>query len=103
MQTYTIPTASGTMVTHIPPIDQSSTERWAESLIERAEAVIQHGFGLCHDGTPYDAENFLDDMAGDMPWTSGPFRALQKACHAHPRYRQTVNAWAAKYEGKWGV
>lgn len=102
---YIVPTGVPpyTMETHIPPIDRSTPETWADGLIMQAHAVIEHGFGKTANAANYTCDDFLADMAGDVPWIDRIYRKVYKAALAHPDYAPTQAAFASKYGKDWGL
>ena len=88
----------GVVRSRITPADNSTMERWAASLIEAAQDVIDHGFGLCCDGTEYDLNNFLADThGGDVPWDTQRMKQLYTELMKHPKFVSTMKAFEAKY------
>ena len=91
-------TASGTMRTRLCPVDITTTESWAKSLIQKAADATEHGFGLCHDDSAYDLDNFLaDTLVGDVPWDNEKLKAVHMAMQAEPNFVQVMTAFKAKY------
>lgn len=85
--------------THLTPTDSTTIETWAESLIQAGQDAIDHGFGLCHDGTPYDLLNFLcDTHGGNVPWDPVRFNQLYETMQAHPKFHQVMNDFYTKYD-----
>lgn len=98
---YTVPagpTAGGTMKTKLCPIDSTTTETWAQSLIQKGQDAMDHGFGLCWDGTPYDLDNFLaDTLVGNVPWDDEGFKELYNVMHAQPNFARVMTEFKAKF------
>lgn len=82
----------------IPEINATTSTTWAEGLIRKGQHVVEHGFGLCHDGSEYDLENFLaDTLCGDLPWNQPKLLKVLAALYAHPEFLPMTRAFRAKF------
>lgn len=88
----------GIVRSHITPIDRTNMVTWADTLIEATQDVIDHGFGLCCDDTPYDLKNFsADTHGGNVPWDTPRMKQLYDELVKHPKFESTMLAFEAKY------
>jgi hypothetical protein len=96
---YNVSTGISTIMrTHRVPIDSSTPEIWADTLIRRVKSVVDYGFGFTCTGKEYDLDNFLaDTFIGGIPWDEKTRKAVAKRIVAHPDYPTVERAFQAKY------
>jgi hypothetical protein len=97
MKTYTVDTPAGSYVTHRPPVDPSTPETWAASVLELIRAVNAHGLGTLQSGEPYDLGDFLADSGADMPWDRALFRHIHALMVAAPDFAEVMTAFRDRF------
>lgn len=87
-----------TFKTRICPTDGTSPTAWAQTLIQKAQDVIDHGFGLCSNGEPYDLSNFMCDVhGGSVPWNPVMYKTVYEEMQKLPNFIQVLDDFFKKY------
>jgi hypothetical protein len=82
----------------ICPIDGSTLQTWADTMIKAVEDATNRGFGETWEGKPYDLENFLaDKLVGDLPSNFDKYQKVLELMGQNPKYEQVMTAFRDKY------